>query len=422
MQSLFDIWPWLLAMGWLVACSAFFSASEAALFYLRYEDRRELSRGSFRQRLATDLLQDPDRLLTAVLFWNLVTNIAYFALASAAGLHLEARSGVTGTGGVLFAVGSVLAIIFLSEMLPKSLAVIRARSVSSLVSVPLSLLVRMVDPLMPVLRTTYVLSRRLIWPTFREESYLDVADLTRAIELSKADGRLAAQEQAALQNVVLLSEIRVDEWMRPRTQFTTFRPPVSLDQLEGKLTPSGYLLVTHPDSEEVTGAIDLKELFDVPHDHLEYLAQKIVVVPWCMRVADALEELRRRDRKVAVVVNELGETIGVLTFDDMLDTIFNYEPSRSDRLLSQKAVEEVAPGVWRVAGMTSVRRLSRYLGIDVPRGKSVTLGGAVQEALERLAEEGDICTWGPFECRVVAAPGRGQLLIEIRHLPEGEDG
>ena len=422
MQLLLDIWPWLIAMACLVACSAFFSASEAALFYLRYEDRRDLSRGTFRQRLATELLQDPERLLTAVLFWNLVINIAYFALASAAGLHMETKRGATGTGSFLFAAGSVLAIIFLSEMLPKSLAVVRARSVSSLVSVPLSLLIRLVDPLMPALRMTYVLSRRLIWPTFREESYLDVADLTRAIELSREDGRLAAQEQTALQNIVLLSEIRVDEWMRPRTQFTTFRPPVSLDQLEGKLTPSGYLLVTHPNSEEVTGAIDLKELFDVPRNHLEYLAQRIVVVPWCMRVADALEELRRRDRKVAVVVNELGETIGVLTFDDIIDTIFNYEPSRSDRLLSQKAVEEVAPGVWRVAGMTSVRRLSRYLGIDVPRGKSVTLGGAVQESLERLAEEGDTCTWGPFDCRVIAAPSRGQLLIEIQQIPEGQDG
>ena len=58
------------------------------------------------------------------------------------------------------------------------------------------------------------------------------------------DTPLIEQERATLRNIVMLSDIRAEEWMRPRTQFVTFRPPVSLADLQGKMTPSGYLLIT----------------------------------------------------------------------------------------------------------------------------------------------------------------------------------
>ena len=78
-----DVVPWLVAMGALLLASAFFSASEAALFFLSPSDLRRLAGGNRAQRTAADLLDDPDRLLTAVLFWNLVVNLTYFALAAA---------------------------------------------------------------------------------------------------------------------------------------------------------------------------------------------------------------------------------------------------------------------------------------------------------------------------------------------------
>ena len=89
---LFEYAPWFAAMAVLVAASAFFSSSEAAMFYLTRADRRILSAGSRAQRIAVRLLADSDRLLTAVLFWNLVVNVAYFAISSIVALSLE-RSG-----------------------------------------------------------------------------------------------------------------------------------------------------------------------------------------------------------------------------------------------------------------------------------------------------------------------------------------
>jgi CBS domain containing-hemolysin-like protein len=273
----------------------------------------------------------------------------------------------------------------------------------------------------PGFRVANLLSRRLLWPRFQPEPYLRVGDLERAVELSTTDAALLEQEQRVLQNLVSLSEIRADELMRPRIQFLSFRPPVSLADLEGEMPPSGYLLVTEPDSDEVAEAIALRQLSSVPTEHLEHYAEAVVYVPWSTTVAQALEEMQRQDRQVAAVANEFGETIGILTFDDILDTIFSRSPSRSQRLLKRVPIRKMGPDRWHVTGMTSLRRLVRHFDVERPASKSVTVAGIVQEMLQRLPQTGDQCRWGPFEMKVLDVPERGELLVELTLAEKQED-
>lgn len=415
---LIEFLPWLLAMLVLIAGSAFFSASEAALFSLRERDRAAMSVGNRSQQLAASLLSDSDRLLSAILFWNLVINMTYFAVASIVGFRLETDSRFGPSVAITFSAVALLAIIFLSEMLPKTLAVITSRSLSVLVAVPVAAAVRMADPIMPVLRLANLLSRRLIWPRFTPEPYLEVSDLERAIDLSTTDAELADHERTVLNNIVAMSNVRVDESMRPRTQFVAFRPPVSLKDLNGQMTPSGYLLVTEEDGEEIDAAIDLQRQIDLPEENLERLAKPILFMPWCATVADALQRMRQNEPDVVAIVNEFGETIGILTFEDILDSTLTKDPSRSFRLLNRKPVEVVEEGVWRVTGVASLRVIARHLGVEVPAGKSVTIGGVVQEILQRVPEVGDEGQWGPFTFRVVAVYRRGNLLVELRRTDD----
>ena len=419
MSQLLPYSPWLIAMGVLVLASAFFSASEAALFYLGHKDRDSMAAGNRAGRLALSLLADSDRLLTAVLFWNLLVNLAYFTISSIVCIRLE-ETGHS-TTAVSFALATLLTLIVFSEMLPKSLCVMKPRAAAAFLAVPLSPMVRLADPILPVLRVANLLSRRLLFPKFQPEPYLRVGDLERAVHLSTSDAALLEQEQNVLQNIVSLSEIRADELMRPRTRFMSFRPPVSFADLKNTMPPSGYLLVTEPDSDEVAAAIDLRSLSSIPAEHLEYHAEAVVYIPWSTNVAEALETMRGRDRQVAVVVNEFGETIGVLTFEDILDTIFSHAPSRSKRLLKRVPIREHSPGVWQVTGMTSIRRLARYFHVVPPAGKSVTVAGVVQEVLERFPQPGDECDWGPFHFEVIDVPNRGQIIVRLT-LRENEEG
>lgn len=408
-------------MGVLVACSAMFSASEAALFYLRPGDRRAMRRGSTADRAAERLLQDPDRLLSAILFWNLLVNMAYFTLASICALQLERDSGHGKTWALAFGTGSLLLLIFFGELLPKSIGVLISRRLARAIAIPLSIAVRLLDPVMPLLQAVNHASRRLLLPSFKRETYLEITDLERAIQLSVSDADLQRQEQAVLNNVVLLSDIRVDEWMRPRTQFRSFRPPVQLSDLQGKEFQTGYLLVTEFRQDEISRAIRLANISELPPRNIDRLAAPVLYLPWCTTVSLALENMTRLERDVAVIVNEHGETVGLLTMEDIFETIFSYAPSRSKRLLDENPIHYIRPNCWVVSGMVGLRQLARRLNLELPKTRSVTISGVIQEKLQRLAQPGDYCRWGPFELRVLEYPYRGHMLVEITLNSRGEE-
>ena len=413
-----ELLPWLLAMGILLLGSGFFSSSEAAFFLLNRPEKQSLAAGNRLQRAAAQLLSDPDRLLTAVLFWNLLINVSYFAITSVTALRLE-RMGRPDLAG-MFTLGALVAIMFFSEMLPKSVAVLRPQTISTWCAIPLALAIRAIDPLLPIIRWTNLLSRRLFWPRLEPEAYLEVTDLERAVAFSTSDAVLLGHEKTVLQNIVSLSIIRVDEMMRPRIQFLTFHPPVGIDNLEGRLTPSGYILVTEKDSDEVAGAISIKSLVRFPRHNLESHAQQVFYLPWCATGGQALEQMLDHNSQVAAVVNELGETIGILTFDDILDTIFTQEASRSERIFRRLSVQNLSADHWQVTGMTTLRRLGRRFGVTLPTTKNTTVAGAVQEALGRVPQAGDVCDWGPFHFEVVEVPDRGQMVLGLTLIDQPE--
>jgi len=409
-----ELIPWLVAMVLLIGCSAFFSASEAALFSLRPADRRSLLNGSTPERTAASLLNDPERLLSAVLFWNLVTNIAYFALASIVENRLPQNSSLVWP----LRISSLLLIIFFSEMLPKTVAVLMSRQLSAACSLPLSFMINLVDPLMPSLRMVMLASRRLFWPGFESEEVLASADLERAIELSTTDAKLLEGEQTVLRNIVALSELRADESMRPATQLQRFCPPVAISDLEGTKTRSGYLFLTEQDSENIASAVRLDSLWSIHPDHLEAAAEPVVYVPWCCSLADATGQMLTGDREVAVVVNEWGESVGALTMDDILDVVFTSNPSRSQRLLKREPITQIQPELWQATGMTNLRRLAEYFERELPETHNQTLGGVMQEELQRMPEQGDSCTWGEFHFEVLDADPDGGFLVNIRRFTE----
>ena len=131
------------------------------------------------------------------------------------------------------------------------------------------------------------------------------------------------------------------------------------------------------------------------------------------RAKSSGEKMSHRQREVTVVVNEFGDTIGILTIEDVLDAVFSKYPSRSKRLLEGDPVQQIEEDLWHVAGMVNLRRLEKTLDIDLPETSCVTLGGVVHESLQKLAEPGDECRWGRLKIKVMETKGRANLLLEV---------
>ncbi|MEM6797973.1 MAG: CNNM domain-containing protein [Planctomycetota bacterium] len=412
MQALAPFIPHLVAMAALAVASGFFSCSEAALFYLGREDRQRMGSGGPSERAAAALLQRPERLLTSILFWNLVINMAYFALASVVAIGVEERGGATQSSVV--AACALLLIIVVSEMLPKNLGVLWSRQLAGLLGLPLSLTTRALDPLLPSLQAVSRACGRIVAPRFVAEPYMELGDLERAITLSGSDPALVEQERNILSRVVALAETRVEEVMRPRKNYLAFTPPVTSEDLNGQATPSGYLLITESDSEEIATALPLAQAALLPpRQRLDYHATAVALIPWCATAAEALGELRRLGRRVAAVLNELGETIGIVTVEDLLGEVLQPDPAprhpqdRPGTLIAQ------GNGVWRATGRTTLRRVAKRLGVVLPATKSITAGGLLQETLQRLPIQDDAIDWGGLRWAVVDVSEEEGLTIEI---------
>lgn len=401
-----ELWAYLPGLLVLLLVSGFFSGSEAAFFSLTPSQRRLLANGSKADGLASALLARSERLLMGILFWNLAINIAYFSLVSK--ISMRAGEGKA----ALISILALMVIVIFGEFLPKSLSVTYPRSVVRFVVVPLAFSVRLVDPFLPLIRIVNEGSRRLIWPGFKSETYIEHSDLDRAIDLSTEDEHLFKQEGDVLRNIVRLSEIRVEEWMRPRTQYKSFAAPVSIEQLQGEKTPSGYMLINDSTGRDVQFVIDLGAIRPNQESDLTALKQPLVVVPWCCSVAEALDQLKKSGKRVAVVVNEFGESIGILTWEEIFEAILQAENTRSQRALAKAEIREESPGVWLATGLTKIRRLERVLGQRF-EGQNLTIGGVIQEQLQRLAEEGDRCDFETLHIEVIEAGIRGEILVRI---------
>ncbi len=411
--------PAFIAMAMLAVCSAFFSCSEAALFSLQPEDRRALKAGSRAQRMAIRLLEQPEQLLMAILFWNLIINITFFTISSLVSIKLQNEDRQTEAG--IVALVSMFSIILMSEMTPKTVGVLAPRFMASVVSVPLTVAIRIFSPIAPVFSAVNRALRRVFFPAFQKESYLELSDLEQAITISTPNEELATQERLVLQNIVQLSDITAEELMRPRTLYKTFTPPVALEDLNGELPRSGYLLVTEAESEEVVGAIPLKLLSTIPRHHLEHFATPVVYVPWSASVATVFDHLNAEDCEVAAIINEFGETIGIVTLEDLLQTVFEDESSRSTRLLDTASIHKVGENLWHVTGMTNLRRLSRTFEVTLPKSKSSTVAGIAQEVLQRLPEAEDEIDWPPFRFRVLESADPHMMFEMERVAPEEEE-
>jgi CBS domain containing-hemolysin-like protein len=401
--------PLLLAMCVLILLSALFSGSEAALFSLSTRDKKLLRRGGLGGQIATRLLEHPEPLLSAILFWNLLINMTYFSLAAILGSRLEVEFGRS--QAVLLTAVSLLAIIFFSEMLPKSFAVLVPVRLSVVLAPPLSMAVRVVRPVLPIVTRANSAVGRLLWPSFQAEPEIDLTDIERAIELGTDDAALLQRERQSLRHLVQTAETRVGEWMRPRSKLWLCSEPIQRKDVIDQPIRSGYLMVMDQDEEMIVKAIGLRTLRPSQLDDLDGAAEPVIFVPWSALVSQVLDRLRDEVRSVAVVVNEFGELLGAISIDEIMQQIL--APHNEDDLNGKVAITPTGPMQYRVWGLTSIRKLIKELGLEIDGEGVTTVAGYVGRHNERLARIGDSAPLDHFVLTVVSEDSSG-VWIDVQ--------
>ncbi|MCA9140922.1 MAG: DUF21 domain-containing protein [Planctomycetales bacterium] len=400
-------------MAVLILLSALFSGSEAALFSLTPQHRRRLPRSGVGGRVANRLLNDSEKLLSAILFWNLLINMIYFAICSIVAGRLDASEDGGASVALGFTAASLLTIIFFSEMLPKSLAVLSPMQASILIAPPLSLAVRLVGPILPLVKTSNLLASRLLWPSFEAENEINLADIERAVEYGTDDAALLQRERLALRSLVEIAEMRASELMRPRSKLHVVESPIDADELFSQTPPGGYAIITDPSGETMIGALGVRLLRPSQMDGFEDLVEPVIYVPWSAPVARVLDQLNEKDLSVAIVVDEYGDGIGALSIDRIFRRML---APHGDHFLEDTystAIEQIGDDSYRLAGSVSLRQLAKQLGVEVPDASVATVAGYIQRNNERLPRVGDQAMLQHFQLTVVEETD-GELRLEVR--------
>jgi CBS domain containing-hemolysin-like protein len=405
---------YVLAIVFLLAFSAFFSGSETTLFSLTPGRREELknSRPNAARRV-DGLLSDPGRLLGTLLLGNLIATTAASSVVTLLLLELARRGGASealllGIGGIVM---TVVLLIF-GDVTPKVLASRNPGTFAPLVAAPVQI-ARLV--LWPFTTLLMKVSRRLT-PKQHEPATLSDDELHTMIEVGKQRGVIHGSEEEILANLVGLDKRTVSEVMTPRIDIVAVPETMTIREAIAACRNAGFsrIPVYRDTIDHVCGTAYAKDLLSAtdPNAPVCSLCRAAFFVPEVKRLPPLLDELRRKGSHVAVVVDEFGQTSGLVTLEDLLEAVFGEIVDEHDvaEELPYSKLNEHSYLVDGEIDLATLNRLFRraFTGLGQKR-----LSAFVQDKLGRLPREGDTIAHRSLEIVVkqTAGPKLDKVLI-----------
>jgi putative hemolysin len=375
----------------LAVLSATLSGSETALFSLNAQERRRAG------PTAARLLEDPRSLLVTVLVSNLTVNMLFFLFAA----RLRFGDGPYATFWT--GLGSLVALLILGEVLPKTVA-LRARLVCARLGAPLlSLLGVLLAPLQRVSERVLELVYRVLGEAGQAERGITTDTLASVLENSAEQGLLLDGEAEFLAGVVELSEVRVREIMTPRVDMLLLDVAEEASERAAVVERAvglraAWVTVVDGTPDRVLGRVRVRDLLMRPEAPVRELQQPVRFVPEVASLVHLMDFLRREKVAQAVVVDEWGGTAGVVRMEDVIEEIVG--DLRVEGESTERAVTRLDEDRFRVLGDLSIRDWNEHFGLRVVPTEFETVGGFVTALLARIPRSGDVVRSGPLEFRV----------------------
>jgi putative hemolysin len=400
--------------------SAFFSGSETALLRIRGADLEEdVKRPKGPSVLAArELLHSIQRLLVTVLLGNNIVNILGAAVASVLAVRYLGDSW-----GIVVATAVMTVVTFLfGEVLPKAFAASDPKRVAYLVALPLYLLHQLLRPL-------HIVYDRFIDPYVERlaggaDSAPQMSSVEELMRLARsADTHTAAGDRplgiiAAAARAV---DMTVADIMVPRTEVVAYSVDTATADLLQSVLEEGYTRVPIYEGsiDRVLGVAHLKDLVELVRDSkadLRRILRPALQVPERKRILELLTDMQNAFVHFAIVKDEFGVTLGIVTQEDILEELVGEIRDEFDRdeLLT---IREVAPGRYQALGRVKVRDFNRQTNWKVPAESSDTLAGLVFNTLGRTPRRGESIHVPGYEI-VVADLSRNRVTqVQIIEKP-----
>lgn len=377
----------------LIILSAFFSGSETALMALnRYKLRHRADKGHASAKLAQKLLHNPDRLITIILIGNNLVIILITEIAAILGYRLAGQAGIAIATGVL-----TLVLLIFGEILPKTLGATHPEPISFFAAPIFNILLKVLWPLVWLLNTLvkfFLFLLRAPAHHHGESSRIALSHDELRTVVSTASTHIPQNHLDMLLRVMDLETSTVGDIMIPRNQVIGLDLNDDWNELETQIVNSNFtrLLVYRDNIDNVLGFVHLRKLLPLFRDgHLdrerfEASVRPAYFTPETTTLTQQLLNFQEEMRRVALVVDEYGEILGLITLEDILEEIvgeFSTVPTQQTR-----EIKKLDDGSYWVDGAVPIREVNREMGSNFASEEANTINGLILEYLESMPVPG----------------------------------
>jgi Mg2+/Co2+ transporter CorB len=382
----------LIAFVVLIFVSAFFSISETSMIALnRYRLRHLAKTGNRGAKRTSRLLERTDRLLGAILLGNNLANMAAAAMATAITFRLVGEGELSLTIATLVVTAVVL--IF-SEITPKVIGASYPEKVAFPASIILGPLMRLLHPFI-VVANLFV--NGLLW-VFKLKPQSDQAHTLSTEELRtlvlEGGNFLPQKHQNIILNLFDLQSITVEDVMTPRSKIEAIDLDAPDEEIRSEIATCNHtrLPVYRGRLDELVGVVHIRKVLN-RSDGSEINAEtisEIMKAPYFVPIETGLltqiQNFQDQQDRIALIVDEYGELMGLLTLEDILEEIIGEFTTQSPLQAAQFTRSDDGSVV--VDGASSLRELNRQLGYAFPVDGPKTLNGLILEHLQEIPEPG----------------------------------
>lgn len=400
----------------LIACvimQAFFVSAEVALSAAdRNRLRGRAAGGNAAAVRAERMLGVPQvTLATTLVGANLALLFAVIGVA----IELVDR----GYSPLLAPVLAVPPLLVLGHLVPKAIVQIQADKVVDSLATWLRLASFVLRPIVVVVGGYAALVTRLT-RTDRKKAFVTRDELAMLIESEPETDKpeISADEREMIANVFELSEYKVGELMVPLSEVTALPEDASIMEaaLEVADKQHSRMPIYRARVDDVIGIVHVFDLLQAAGKSdgrtVAALAHAPSYVPETMKASDLLVQLQSETQHLAIVVDEYGGAVGIVTIEDLLEIIVGDIDDEYDT--EPSAIRAEKPGVWKIEARTSVARVNKELDLKLPESDDYeTIAGLLIEKLRRIPAPGELITVGNQQIEIVQATDRAIEAVRI---------
>ena len=402
----------------LLMLSAFFSSAETALTTVNQIRIRNLAEdGNKRAKKVLKVTGNSGKMLSAILIGNNIVNVAAASLTTSIAYKF---------GGSMVALASgiiTILILLFGEITPKTLATIHAEKISLIYAPVINLFMKIMTPVIFVINglSTIVLFILRVDPNDKNRAMTE-NELRTIVDVSHEDGVIEEEEKEMIYNVFDLGDARAKDVMVPRVHVTFADINCSYDELLAIFREDKYtrLPVYEETTDNVVGTINMKDLLlyeNTKDFNIRDILREAYFTYEYKAISELLVEMRQASFNIAIVLDEYGETSGLITLEDILEEIVGEIHDEYDEN-EEDFVKKIGDLEYVVEGSLNLEDFNDRLDLDFSSNDYDSLGGFIIEHLDRLPVAGDTVTTTDGVRLVVDKLDKNRIEKVHVYLPE----